>query len=277
MECSICVHTSKTKKIVCYEGKPICVDCLAMLKYPIDFERMRKEVEDILHNLKKDGGKYHCILAFSGGKDSVLALKLLKERFKLNPLCVMVDNKYMAKEAIENALNVAKYYGADLMILNRDYTDLFEDVIKRGESPCRRCSRLILREVWRIAKMLGLKYVVTGHELPFGHSAVRDMKEGIKMIRLLAPYKFKEEEKYEMLKDLPWKKPDLGGYTTNCLVLGVALERFYDKYGFSFEIDRVATLVRLGLLSKDKAKEALERPKVPKEVYEELRRRGLNI
>ena len=55
MECSICVHTSKTKKIVCYEGKPICVDCLTMLKYPIDFERMRKEVEDILHNLKKDG------------------------------------------------------------------------------------------------------------------------------------------------------------------------------------------------------------------------------
>lgn len=69
----------------------------------------------------------------------------------------------------------------------------------------------------------------------------------------------------------------MGGYTTNCLVLGVALERFYDKYGFSFEIDRIATLVRLGLLSKEKAKKELEKPKVPKEIYEELRRRGLKI
>jgi tRNA(Ile)-lysidine synthase TilS/MesJ len=277
MRCSSCVHTSKTKKIINYEGKPICVDCLTMLKYPPNFEKMKKEVEEILYNLKKEGGKYNCILAFSGGKDSVLALKLLREKFKLNPLCVMVDNKYVAKEAIENALNVTKYYNVDLMILNRDYTDLFEDAIKRGESPCRRCSRLILREVWRIAKMLGLKYVITGHELPFGHSAVRDMKEGIKIIRLLAPYKFKEEEKYKMLEDLPWKKPNLGGYTTNCLVLGVALERFYDKYGFSFEIDRVATLVRLGLLSKERAKKALKKPEIPDEVYKDLRKRGLNI
>ncbi len=276
MECSICVHTSKTKKIVDYNGKKICVDCLTMLKYPPNFEKMKEEVESILYNLKKNK-KYHCVLAFSGGKDSILSLKLLVEKFKLNPLCVMVDNKYIANEAIENALNVTKHYNVDLVILNRDFTDLFEDVIKRGESPCRRCSRLILRDVWRVAKLLNIKYIVTGHELPFGHSAIRDMKEGIKMIRLLTPYKFTEDEKYKMLKDLPWKKPNLGGYTTNCLVLGVALNRFFEKYGFSFEIDRIATLVRLGLLSKEKAKKLLEKPEVPEEVYEELRKRGLKI
>ncbi|MCQ6253864.1 phosphoadenosine phosphosulfate reductase domain-containing protein [Methanocaldococcus sp.] len=277
MECSICVHTSKTKKIIDYNGKKICIDCLTMLKYPPNFEKMKEEVENILYNLKKENKKYHCILAFSGGKDSVLSLKLLVEKFKLNPLCVMVDNKYIANEAIENALNVTKHYNVDLIILNRDFTDLFEDVIKRGESPCRRCSRLILREVWRFAKLLNIKYIVTGHELPFGHSAIRDMKEGIKMIRLLTPYKFKEEEKYKMLKDLPWKKPNLGGYTTNCLVLGLALNRFFEKYGFSFEIDRIATLVRLGLLSKEKGKKLLEKPEVPEEVYEELKKRGLKI
>ncbi|CAB3287983.1 PP-loop domain protein [Methanocaldococcus lauensis] len=277
MECSICVHTSKTKKIIDYNGKKICIDCLTMLKYPPNFEKMKEEVENILYNLKKGNKKYHCILAFSGGKDSVLSLKLLVEKFKLNPLCVMVDNKYIANEAIENALNVTKHYNVDLVILNRDFTNLFEDAIKRGESPCRRCSRLILRDVWRVAKLLNIKYIVTGHELPFGHSAIRDMKEGIKMIRLLTPYKFKEEEKYKMLKDLPWKKPNLGGYTTNCLVLGLALNRFFEKYGFSFEINRIATLVRLGLLSKEKGKKLLEKPEVPEEVYEELRKRGLKI
>ncbi|ACX73027.1 conserved hypothetical protein [Methanocaldococcus vulcanius M7] len=277
MKCSICIHTSKTKKIINKNGKVFCIDCLNFLKYPPNFELMKKEVEEILHNLKKSEGRYHCILAFSGGKDSVLALKLLKEKFKLNPLCVMVDNNYISKEAIENALKITKYYEVDLMILNRDYTDLFEDAIRRGESPCRRCSKLILREVWRVAKMLNMKYIITGHELPFGHSAIRKMKEGVEMIRLLAPYKIKEEEKYKMLKNLPWKKPNLGGYTTNCLVLGVALERFYEKYGFSFEVDRVATLVRFGLLSKEKAEEVLKKPDIPEEVYKELRRRGLNI
>ncbi len=271
MECSICVHTEKTKKII--DG--ICVDCLTYKKYPIDFNKLKKEVENILQQLKNK--KYSCILAFSGGKDSSVALKILVEDFNIKPLCVLVDNNYLSDIAIENAKNLARYYNLDLLILNRDFTEIFNEVIKKGESPCRRCSRLIMREVWRIAKMLNIKYIITGHEIPFGHSVIREMKEGIKMIRLLSPYKLTEEDKYNILKNLPFKKPNLYGYTTNCLVLGVALERFYEKYGFSFEIDRIATLVRLGLLDKNKAKEYLKKPEVPEELKEELRRRGLKI
>ncbi|ENN95776.1 PP-loop domain protein [Methanocaldococcus villosus KIN24-T80] len=276
LECSICVHTEKTKKIL-FEDKPICVDCLTYKKYPIDFNKLKKEVEETLEKIKKENKKYQCILAFSGGKDSVVALKLLKEEFKINPICVLVDNNYLSEDVIKNAINVTKYYNTDLIIINRDFTWLFNEVLNRCESPCRRCSRLILREVWRVAKLLGIKYIITGHELPFGHSAIRDMKDGIKMIRLLAPYKIREEEKYELIKDLPWKKPNLYGYTTNCLILGVALERFYQKYGFSFEIDRIAAMVRLGLLNKEKAKEFLKKPNIPEELYEELKSRGLKL
>ncbi|WP_457612219.1 hypothetical protein [Methanocaldococcus sp.] len=271
MECSLCIHTEKTRKII--DG--LCIDCLTYKKYPPDFERMKREVEDILKSLK--GKKYPCILALSGGKDSVLALKMLVEEFKIKPLCVAVNNKYMADEAKDNIINITEYYGLDLFMINRDFTDLFNETIGRGESPCRRCSRLIMREVWRVAKRLNIKYIITGHELPFGHSAIREMKEGVKMIRLLAPYRIKEEEKYKLIKDLPFKKPNLFGYTTNCLVLGLAIQRFYDKYGFSFEIDRIATMVRIGLLSKEKAKKLVEKPKVPDELIEELKRRGLKI
>ncbi|WP_423793183.1 hypothetical protein ACPB8Q_02930 [Methanocaldococcus indicus] len=271
-ECKICIHTEKTKKII----GDLCIDCLTYKKYPIDFDKLKKEVEEVIKNLDKNK-KYPCILAFSGGKDSIIALKILVEKFKIKPLCVLVNNKYLSQNAIENAINITNYYGVDLFIINKDFTQLFNEVIKKGESPCRRCSRLILREVWRVAKRFNIKYIFTGHEIPFGHSAIRDMKEGIKMVRLLSPYKIKEDEKYKLLENLPFKKPNLYGYTTNCLVLGVALERFYEKYGFSFEIDRVATLVRLGLLDKEKAKEHIKKPEVPKEIYEELRKRGLEI
>ncbi|ADG14033.1 phosphoadenosine phosphosulfate reductase [Methanocaldococcus infernus ME] len=271
MECSLCIHTEKTKKII----NGLCVDCLTYKKYPPDFEKMKEEVEERLRKLR--GTKDKCILSFSGGKDSVSALKMLVEDFKIKPLCVLVDNKYLAREAIENALNLAKHYNLNLLIINKDFTELFNDALSRGESPCRRCSRLIMRSVWKVAKSLNIKYIITGHELPFGHSAIRRMKEGVEMIRLLAPYRIKEEDKYKMIEHLNFKKPNLAGYTTNCLVLGLAIQRFYDKYGFSFEIDRIATMVRLGLLDKERAKKLVERPEVPLEVILELRKRGLRV
>jgi tRNA(Ile)-lysidine synthase TilS/MesJ len=276
VKCEMCLHTSKTRKIYEYEGKKLCNECIISLKYPRDFEKMKEEVEEFLSK-KRTNKRYHCIVALSGGKDSVVALYLVKEKFRLSPLCVTVDNKYLAKEAIENCYNVTRHMGVDWIVLHRDYTKLFEETINKGESPCRKCSEWNIREVWRVAKLMDIDVIITGHELPFGTTAIREMKEGIKMVRLLAPYRLTEEERYNILKKLPWKKPNLGGYTTNCLVLGVALERFYKKYGFSFEFDRISSMVRFGLISREKAMKALECPKVPKEVYEELKRRGLKI
>jgi len=122
INCDMCLHTSENRKIIDYNGKKLCTECINSLKFPRDFEKMKKEVKEILKSSsQKSNKKYDCIMALSGGKDSVVALYLIKEELKLKPLCVTVDNNYLAREALENCYNITRYLNVDWVVLNRDY------------------------------------------------------------------------------------------------------------------------------------------------------------
>ncbi|MBP2172074.1 tRNA(Ile)-lysidine synthase TilS/MesJ [Methanococcus voltae PS] len=276
-ECELCIHTSETRPMYEYNGKKFCIECINALRFPRNFEKMSEELFNHLRVQKQKNNKYDCILGFSGGKDSVVALYLLVNDLKLKPLCVTVDNGYMADEAMENCKNIAKYFKVDWLVLNRDYTKFFNKMIERGESPCRICSDMNMHELWHFARQTNITTIVTGHELPFGTTALRNMKKDITLVRLLVGYKLSEKERYEILDNLPWNKPDLGGYTTNCLVLGYALQEFYKRRNISFEYDRVSAMIRYGLMTKEEALSSLECPEVPLEVLKELKNRGLNV
>ncbi|ABO35219.1 putative ATP binding related protein [Methanococcus maripaludis C5] len=277
VNCEICLHNSKTRPMYKHEGKNICIECLNALKFPRNFEEMKNEVMEYLDELRIRNNKYNCILGFSGGKDSVVALYLLVKELRIRPLCVTVDNGYLAEEALTNCKNIAKYFGVDWLVINKDFTKFFKETISKGESPCRVCSDMNMHEIWQFARQTNIDTIVTGHELPFGTTAIREMKKGINMLRLLVAYKLTEEDRYNILKEIPWEKPDLGGYTTNCLVLAPALVEFKKKHGFNFEYDRVSAMIRYGLMTREEAEEALKCPEVSDEIYEELKKRGLDF
>ncbi|MCS3900461.1 tRNA(Ile)-lysidine synthase TilS/MesJ [Methanococcus voltae] len=276
-ECELCLHNSETRPMYEYNGKKLCIECINSLRFPRNFEKMSKELFDHLKAQKQKNNKYDCILGFSGGKDSVVALYLLINDLKMKPLCITVDNGYMAEESMENCKNIAKYFKVDWIVLNRDYTKFFNKMISRGESPCRICSDMNMHELWHFARQTNIDTIVTGHELPFGTTALRNMKKDITLARLLVGYKLSEKERYEILDKLPWKKPDLAGYTTNCLILGYALQEFYKKHHISFEYDRVSAMIRYGLMTKEEARSSLVCPKIPEEMITELKKRGLDI
>ena len=271
LKCSLCVHDERTAKIDIVNGKPLCRECQIYLKHPIDREKIRRELEELMLEVDK------AILAYSGGKDSVVALYLAKEVYKVPQIeAVMIDHGLMAGEAIENAKRIAEHLGVPFTLLRYDYSDIFREALLKAQSPCRACSKRTMEKLRKYALRKGYKYIITGHELPFGHHPYRFMSGGIVQIRLLAM--MTEEERFEILKKLPFEFPELPGYTTNCLVLGPALELYWEKHGHSFEQRRIAALVRYGLMSRERAEEELKRPTVPKEQWQfVLKRLGLNI
>ena len=258
LKCSLCVHDERTAKIDIIDGKPLCRECQIYLKHPINREKIREELEELMNTVDR------AVVAYSGGKDSVVALYLAKEVYKVPELeAVMVDHGLMAEEAIENAERTAKELGVPFTVLRYDYSDIFREALLKGQSPCRACSKRTMEKLRKYALKNGYRYIITGHELPFGHHPYRLMSGGVVQIRLLAM--MTERERLEILKRLPFEFPELPGYTTNCLVLGPALERYWEKHGHSFEHRRIAALVRYGLMEREKAEREVAKPVVPDE------------
>jgi predicted PP-loop superfamily ATPase len=270
LKCSICIHDERTAKIDIINGKPICRECQVYLKHPFNREKIQKELEELMKTVDR------AIVAYSGGKDSVVALYLAKEVYKVPELeAVMVDHGFMAREAIENAEIIAKYLGVPFKILHYDYSDIFREALLKAQSPCRACSRRTMEKLRKYALRNGYRYIITGHELPFGHHPCRPMKGGVVQIRLLSL--MPEKERFEILKKLPFELPELPGYTTNCLILGPALQRYWEVHGHSFEHRRIAALVRYGLMDREKAEKEVQKPEVPAEQWEfVLKRLGID-
>ena len=276
--CENCLNDSTTAKIIKYNNKNLCIECFNSLKYPRNFEKLKEEIINFLKDSNNYTNKrYPCILALSGGKDSIVSLYILVKQLKIRPLCITLDNNYLPKETIENCYNITKHLNVDWMILHRDFTQIFKNTILKGESPCRECSTKIMGEIRGVAKSLNINIIVSGHELPFGTSPFKQLKDNITLVRLLSGYNLTEKERINILKDLPWKNPNLGGYTTNCLVLAPALKKFYNIHNFNFEFKRICAMVRYGLMTKEEAKNNLKIPDVPEKIYDELKKRGLDL
>lgn len=262
LKCSLCINDERTAKIKIVDGRSLCKECLNYLAHKPDKGKIRAELEELMKKVDK------AIVAFSGGKDSTVALYLAKEKYGVDVEAVMVDHGFMAKEAVENAKRIAEYLNVPLTILRYDYSDIFKEALLKGKSPCKKCSSRTMEKLRKYALRNGIKYIITGHELPFGHHPYRLMSGGIVQIRLLSL--MSEEERFEILRELPFKLPELAGYTTNCLILGPALKRYYERHGYSFETRRIAALVRYGLINKEKALKKVGKPEIPEELEKEV-------
>jgi predicted PP-loop superfamily ATPase len=261
LKCSICINDERTAKIDIIDGRPICRECQVYLRHPFNREKIRQELDDLMRKVDR------AIVAYSGGKDSVVALYLAKEVYKVPELeAVMIDHGLMAEEAIENARRIAESMEVPFKILRYDYSDIFREALLKAQSPCRACSRRTMEKLRKYALKNGYRYIITGHELPFGHRPCRLMSGGVVQIRLLSL--MTERERFEILKKLPFEFPELPGYTTNCLILGPALELYYKKHGHSFEHRRIAALVRYGLMDRVRAEELTSPPRVPEGQWE---------
>ena len=110
--------------------------------------------------------KYNCVVAVSGGKDSLMALYVAKKELGLNPVGFFIDNGFAIDEMKENIDNASKILGVDIVTFKTEYLKgLFRVLLKSKKEIyyCRVCHLLIDLYVKRFCKENNISLLLGGY------------------------------------------------------------------------------------------------------------------
>ena len=100
--CKTCLTPNSRPRVV-FDDNGICNACLnAQDKQVIDWKSRETQFKDLANELRKSDLNYHCIVPWSGGKDSSTIAYKLKFDFGLNPLLVTYSPMIPNDIAIHN-------------------------------------------------------------------------------------------------------------------------------------------------------------------------------
>lgn len=76
---------------------------------------LRLETQRVIEN-RRGEGRYDCLVAFSGGKDSTFVLQLLVREYAVRCLALTVDNGFLSPQALKNCHRVTEGLGVDFIL-----------------------------------------------------------------------------------------------------------------------------------------------------------------
>jgi len=77
------------KRAIAFDEEGVCEACrYAEKKKTIDFEKREQELQDLCNRFRRTDGRYDVVVPGSGGKDSVMAARILKERYHMHPILI---------------------------------------------------------------------------------------------------------------------------------------------------------------------------------------------
>lgn len=141
-----------------------------------DRELLRTRLEERIETLRGKS-EIDCIVAYSGGKDSSITLRILVEEYRLRVLAITVDNGFVADGARENAFRVTRALGVDYewFVPSPEFMQRLYRVsateegvhapaaLRRASSICNSCITLINTHMVRRAAEIGAPMVAGGY------------------------------------------------------------------------------------------------------------------
>jgi hypothetical protein len=123
--------------------------------------RLRAKFEKLAGDVRSQPG-YHCLVAWSGGKDSTYTLWLLKEQYDLRVLAFTFDNGFVSPQAFKNMRTVAENLNVDHAIVKPSFDvlrEVFVASMRPGMYPAKALERAsgICNTCMAIAKGIGLR------------------------------------------------------------------------------------------------------------------------
>lgn len=117
--CKRCVMPD-TKPGLVLDEEGICNACRSVEKKKlIDWEQRKRELIELCEEIKKNNkGPYDCLVAVSGGKDSIYQVWYMKNICKMKVLAVCIISHLRTREGIENMNNMITRLGVDAITVS---------------------------------------------------------------------------------------------------------------------------------------------------------------
>lgn len=138
--------------------------------------------------IKKFKSPYAAIALFSGGLDSILAVKWMqKAGYRIYPLCFLTP--YMP---IERAIESARANDIDLVVrdISVEHLEMMQEpgtIFGKNMNPCIDCHALMIRIAGNMLKELDAHYIVTGEVL--GQRPMSQRKDAMNRVAKLSEYR----------------------------------------------------------------------------------------
>lgn len=119
--CTRCLYPSISAAPMEFDEQGVCMGCrMAEVKTaitPSEWKRRKGLLRDILEKYRcRDGSRYDCVIAVSGGKDSWFQAHVIKHEFGLNPLLVTYDGNNWTPPGWRNMTRMREVFGCDHIV-----------------------------------------------------------------------------------------------------------------------------------------------------------------
>ncbi|ACL77547.1 hypothetical protein [Ruminiclostridium cellulolyticum] len=155
----------------------LCLECYndELKAQSIDWMEKEQELQEKIEEVRRAKGTFDGLVMLSGGKDSIYVAYILSKVYKLNIVGLTIDNGFEYQSTFDNSYDIAKKLGISHFIYRLPFEDmreyynflLTEDTLKLQDCSqlCFFCGRLLKTISIKVAKMLNVTAVFSGHTL----------------------------------------------------------------------------------------------------------------
>jgi len=175
--CKKCVMPD-TRPGIKFDEKGVCYPCRNWeRRKQIDWGERWKELEKLADKYRGSNGDYYdCIITVSGGKDSHFQTYVFKEKLKMNPLLVSVDNFSWTETGRHNMRNLNERFGCDVHVLslNRKVSKkMFRKAFEKELIPSWYWDKAVYAYPLRVAIAFGIPLIVYGENVNYEYGGAQ--------------------------------------------------------------------------------------------------------
>lgn len=177
--CTKCIMPD-TRPGITFNEKGVCIACQNHeRKKAVNWDSRMEELKALCNKYRRtEPGKYDCIIAVSGGKDSHYQVHVMKELMGMNPLLITVEDFFTMTEAGKhNVKNISEAFGCNLIAFkpNRRAGKIISRyMFEKYGRPLWYVDRLLYTVPLYYAAALNIPLLVYGENVSYEYGGVDD-------------------------------------------------------------------------------------------------------